>query len=217
MSVEAREFVKDVLARLTQTEGIQRQRFFYKLGESRFGPAWRFADILTTLRAACILVPPTTYLEIGVFGGRSSAVVAAGAPHCAIYGFDLWAETYQSLQNPGRDFAREQILAAGHHGELVLTPGDSRETVPAFLGAEPALFFDLINVDGDHSVRGAAIDLANVMPRLKVGGMLVFDDIRSAPNLQRVWKRLVRDDPRFVTWQYTEAGTGIAGAVRVRA
>jgi hypothetical protein len=54
-----------------------------------------------------------------------------------------------------------------------------------------------------------------VVPRLKVGGILAFDDIARAPALQRVWRELVQRDGRFVTWEFTDSGFGIAAAVRV--
>ena len=54
------------------------------------------------------------------------------------------------------------------------------------------------------------------MPRLKRGGVLVFDDIVHPrhPYLADVWRRVVADDPRFVTWAFTELGYGVALAVR---
>jgi hypothetical protein len=73
----------------------------------------------------------------------------------------------------------------------------------------------MITVDGDHTVGGAAADLATVMPRLKVGGVLLFDDLLNPPALQRVWDRLVKHDGRYLTWEFAEAGTGIAAAIRV--
>jgi hypothetical protein len=93
--------------------------------------------------------------------------------------------------------------------------GDSRVTVPAFLAERRELFFDIVNVDGDHSVPGAARDMANVLPRLKIGGIVVFDDLVSAPSLMRVWRRLVKDDARFRSWEYTDAGAGVGVAIRV--
>ncbi len=65
-----------------------------------------------------------------------------------------------------------------------------------------------INVDG------AARDLANVSPRLKIGGVIVFDDIRSAPRLACLREWYVKDDAGYRAWEYTEAGAGIAAAVR---
>jgi len=215
LAPETREYVTGVLKKLTPSEEIDNQIFFYGWGQGKFGAHWRFADITTVLASAAFFLRPATYLEIGVRRGRSVSVVAAANPQCAIYGFDLWVEGYAGKENPGPDFVREELRRAGHSGEVTLVSGDSRHTVPEFLASRPELFFDVITVDGDHSVGGAAADLANTLPRLKVGGVLVFDDVRSAPLLLDLWERIVKSDRRFVTWEFTDAGTGIAAAVRV--
>ncbi|MDZ4279029.1 MAG: class I SAM-dependent methyltransferase, partial [Dehalococcoidia bacterium] len=152
LSSEAATFVSAVLAKLTPTQDIVRQQFFYEVGQGKFGPYWRYADILTALRAASTMIRPNSYLEIGVRRGRSAAVVAASCPQCAIYGFDLWIPGYHNEPNPGPDFVRSELRAVGHEGPVELVAGDSRETVPAFLQQQPDLYFDVITVDGDHSV-----------------------------------------------------------------
>jgi predicted O-methyltransferase YrrM len=215
MSRETVGFVLEVLNRLTVTDSVTLQKFFYTAGLVKFGENWRFAEILTTLRAAALLTQATTYLEIGVRRGRSAAMVAASAPQCQIYGFDLWIEGYAREENPGPDFVRQELRRAGHQGTIQLFSGDSKITVPNLLKSQPDLFFDLMLIDGDHSVIGAATDLANTLPRLKVGGIVVFDDLCVAPALQHVWQRLIRADRRYVSWEFTEAGSGVAAAVRI--
>jgi len=204
-----------VLKKLAPDQELEHQSLYYQWGRAKFGAHWRSADIATTLRAAALFVRPQNYLEIGVRRGRSAAVVAATCPGCNIYGFDLWDGEYAGTDNPGPDLVREELRAMGHHGELTLVVGDSARTVPDFLAQHPELFFELITVDGDHSVLGAARDLTNTLPRLKAGGILVFDDICSAPLLQSVWRRVVQRDGRFVTWEFTDAGYGVAAAIRI--
>ncbi len=215
-SEEAQSFVADLIERLTQSDEIAGQQAFYRLALAQFGQYWRYADLTTTLWAAAKFILPTSYLESGVRRGRSAAVVGALRPDCAIYGFDLWVADYAGVPNPGPDFVRGELKSVGHQGEVVLVSGDSRETVPGFLREQPKLFFDLITVDGDHSSGGAATDLANVLPRLKIGGIVVFDDICSAPALGPVWEEIVRRDRRYRTWEFTDAGYGVAAAVRTR-
>ncbi len=215
LSREATEFVIGLLKKLEQSNETEGQELFYLWGQGRFGEHWRYADSTTTLVAAAMAIRPKTYLEIGVRRGRSSAVVGALCPDCAIYGFDLWLPDYAGAPNPGPDFVRGELQKAGHTGDVTFTSGDSRTTVPGFLAQHPGLFFDVINVDGDHSVAGAARDLANVLPRLKVGGVIVFDDIVSAPELMRVWNWLVRQDDRYRAWEFTDAPAGIGAAIRV--
>ena len=215
LAPETAEQVLALLSKLTPCADTEGQELFYKWAHDRFGEHWRYADSTTVLMAAARMLQPKAYLEIGVRRGRSAAAVGAMAPDCAIFGFDLWLSDYGGLDNPGPDFVRGEIAAAGHHGTVTFVSGDSGVTVPKFLDEHRELYFDLINVDGDHSVPGAARDLANVLPRLKIGGVIVFDDISSAPQLARLWDWYVKDDGRYRAWEYTEAGAGIAAAVRV--
>lgn len=214
-SHDAATSVAAVLAKLTQNDEVAYVQTYYRLAKERFGSHWRSADILTVLWAAATLIKPRSYLEIGVFRGRSSSVVGATCPECAIYGFDLWISDYYAAPNEGADFVRQELQAAGHTGELTLVSGDSRETVPAFLREHPDLYFDLITVDGDHTLQGAAIDLANVLPRLKVGGIVVFDDLCVAPHLKRLWEAIIKSDARYASWEFTEGGFGVAAGVRM--
>jgi hypothetical protein len=128
----------------------------------------------------------------------------------------MWIENYSTLENPGPDFVRSQLQRVGHHGEVVLISGDSPTTVPAFLQGQPDLFFDLITVDADHTEAGARLDLENVLHRLKVGGVLVFDDIAHPqfPWLERTWDEVVASNTNFVCAKYTEVGHGVAFAIR---
>lgn len=188
---------------------------YYQAGLERFGDSWRYADIITVLQAAVQLLRPKNYLEIGVRRGRSMAIVASGSPDCEIFGFDLWGEEYAGMKNPGPDFVRAELTKLGYIGKLKFIAGNSHETVPHFLTVNPDLFFDLITVDGDHSENGAKQDLLCVLPRLKIGGVLVFDDIThpSHPYLMDVWHQVL-SDPRFTKWEYTDLGYGVAFAIR---
>lgn len=189
---------------------------FYRAGLGQLGEAWMYADLYTTLGGLAAIIRPRHYLEIGVRRGHSMSMVAANAPEARIYGFDLWVQDYAGLENPGEAFVRTQLTRVGYRGRVEFTAGDSANTVPAFLAAHRDLYFDLITVDGDHSARGARLDLVHVLPRLTIGGVLVFDDLvnPSHPELRAVWNETVASDPRFATWSFDEAGFGVAFAVR---
>ena len=73
----------------------------------------------------------------------------------------------------------------------------------------------LIAIDGDKSIRVASGDFANALPRLKVGGIVVCDDIFFVPHLERIWHDVIRRDARYVHWQFAQGGFGIAAAVRM--
>ena len=189
---------------------------YYRTGLERFGEHWRYADIITALVAVAQCVRPQSYLEIGVRRGRSLAVVSSICPGCKIVGFDMWVPDYAGMPNPGPEFVRSELDKIGLLGDLTLITGDSHQTVPKYFEDHPEMYFDVITVDGDHSEVGAEHDLLTVIPRLKLGGVIVFDDISSPvhPYLRAVWRRVMEADDRFLTWNYTELGYGVGLALR---
>jgi predicted O-methyltransferase YrrM len=191
---------------------------FYRQGLERCGASWQYADINTVLIAAAMLVQPESYLEIGVRTGRSIAMVSCTAPHCAVVGFDLWIPEYAGMANPGPDVVTTFLRDAGHMGPLEFVTGDSKVTVPAYLEAHPDAFFDIVTVDGDHTRGGARADLLQVIDRVKIGGVLVFDDVANPAHswLIDVWREVVESDRRYSSWIFDEIGFGVACAVRHR-
>jgi predicted O-methyltransferase YrrM len=190
---------------------------FYASGLETFGDGWQYADLYTALSGVAAAMQPSRYLEIGVRRGHSMAMVLSQAPRCQAVGFDLWIQEYAGLANPGKEFVREQLGRLGHSGEVDFVDGDSTQTVPAYFRQHPDAYFDLVTVDGDHSRRGAIADLANVLPRVALGGVVVFDDIcnPSHPELRGAWTETLAAHPGFVTWSYDQAGFGVALALRV--
>jgi predicted O-methyltransferase YrrM len=139
------------------------------------------------------------YLEIGVRRGFTMAMVAARCPDAELYGFDLWMENYAGSGNPGPRFVQSEMMRLGYRKVVHFVSGNSHETLSAFLGKEKGLLggfsqgkrkkdptqtFDLIIVDGDHSLLGAYQDLLDILPYCAVGGAVVFDDI--APDLKGI-------------------------------
>lgn len=183
LSSDAKDFVSDVLSRLTSIEELERQQLKMRAGSEKYGAHWRYANLYTLLCAGAYFIQPSNYLEIGVRRGYSAAIVAAMCPSSNIYGCDLWMEDYGDAPNPGPDFVRKELVKAGHQGEATFISGDSRSTVPQFLAANRDLFLDMITVDGVKSIRGAAFDFAHTLPRLKVGGVVAYDDLPVKPLL----------------------------------
>jgi predicted O-methyltransferase YrrM len=215
MSDEALLFSEDVMEKLTPDEALTLALHFRRWGRGKFGAYWRHADLVSTLWAAATCVRPKTYLEIGVLRGRSAALVGAVCPDVAIYGFDLWIPSYSGIESPGPDFARQEIAKAGHTGQVTLISGDSRKTVPAFLREHPDLYFDIVSIDGDKSIDVAWSDFAATLPRLKVGGIVVSDDLQMFPWLFRPWNRMIENNYRYVTWEFSNGDVGMKAAIRI--
>jgi predicted O-methyltransferase YrrM len=207
-----------ILEKLSSDSYLEFVKRFYRAGLETFGDNWVYADINTVLIGLTQRLRIDSYLEIGVRRGRSMAMVTTSSPECRIVGFDLWIADYAGMDNPGPDYVKKELARLGYHGDLELVAGDSRQTVPDWFGKHPEEFFDLITVDGDHSTEGANTDLENVLPRLKIGGALVFDDIsnQSHANLAAVWKEFLARHTNLSGYSFTEVGFGVGFAIRSR-
>lgn len=191
---------------------------FYRQGLDVCRDDWNFMDIVTVLYAVAEMGQPENYLEIGVRRGRSVCAVAAASPRTDIYAFDLWQVNYANSDNPGPDFVRSELRKFGYSGDIQFFDGDSHITIPHFLKKNPDLNFDLITVDGDHTIDGAWDDLRNVVPRLRIGGVIVFDDTCNpyCPGLDRIWQDLLLADGGLKGYSFNELGTGVSFAVRMK-
>jgi predicted O-methyltransferase YrrM len=125
-------------------------------------------------------------------------------------------KNYAGIDNPGPEFVQAELSRVGQRGRVEFINGNSHETLPRYFVEHPAKTFDLITVDGDHTNLGAAQDICDVLPRLAIGGAIVFDDVchPKTPGLRDVWRRMVVDNPRLSSWTYDEVGYGIGFAIR---
>jgi predicted O-methyltransferase YrrM len=189
---------------------------YYQEGIKRYGDNWRYADIVTVLLSLSQTLQPESYLEIGVRRGRSVCAVASMMPTCNIYMFDMWVTNYAGMDNPGENLVQSELLKFGHTGKRQFYNGNSHQTLKTFFKANSSLAFDIITVDGDHSYAGAAEDLCDVLPHIKIGGAIVFDDLCHPKHmyLREIWQRLVVDDPRFTSWTSADIGYGVGFALR---
>lgn len=201
---------------LASDEYVQYVDAYYREALRRFGRHWKYLDISNVLFAAAKVLQPATYLEIGVRRGRSACIVARGCPSVNMVAFDMWIQNYAGMENPGEDFVRNELLKNAHTGMVSFINGDSHQTVPAFFKQYPDTYLDMITVDGDHSEEGAFDDLCNVIPHLSVGGIIVFDDIAhpAHPYLLNVWRKAMNKFPYLCSYEYTDAGFGVAFAIR---
>ena len=208
--------VLPVIRKLTPDDYVRFNIDLYTTGLDRFGDMWRYADINTVLFGISKRIEVGFYLEIGVRRGRSMAIVASRHPHARIVGFDKWIPNYVGIENPGPEFVQKELECVGYKEKVEFITGDSKKTVPAYFRQHPDAYFDVITVDGDHSAHGARIDLRHVIPRLKIGGFLVFDDISNQwhPRLESVWNRMVSRRARFRTFAFDEVGYGTAFGIR---
>jgi hypothetical protein len=130
----------------------------------------RMLSVLDATLAAHTGVARPTLCEVGVDSGYSSLLWLLGAPHARVVAFDLgghtpeWAGRYLARRFPGR---------------YTLVLGDSVETLPVYGGRHP-LACDLWFVDGGHTARVAAADMAAARALSAPGATIIFDDVHSA-------------------------------------
>jgi hypothetical protein len=219
LTLNCRRYVEEacaVLERLDPDEYTQYLLGYYRLGLERFGDAWGYVDIVTALLAIARHLRPRNYLEIGVRRGRSVCTLASVQPEAHIAMFDMWVSNYAGMDNPGPKHVNAELDRFGHKGKREFIDGNSHITLKQYFADNPDLYFDLITVDGDHSNLGAAEDIADVLPRLSIGGVVLFDDTCN-PNvagLGEVWRRMLVDNPRFSAFTYSDVGYGVGCAIR---
>ena len=201
---------------LATDDYVEHLHAFYLESVRRFGENWVYMDIVNVLYAAAKTLHPANYLEIGVRRGRSVCTVVRGCPSVNVVAFDMWVENYAGMENPGPEFVQAEMKKHGFTGDVNFVNGDSHETIPRYFADFPEMTFDLITVDGDHSEEGAFADLCTVIPRLALGGILVFDDIAHPdhPYLLNVWRRALGKFPMLSGYEFTEIGYGVAFAIR---
>src|SRR5512135_1105240 len=159
-------------------------------------------------------IVPANFLEVGVRRGWSTAAVALASPECEIYAFDEWHANYGGAPNPGPQFVQSELAKFGYTKEVHFISGDSHKTLRQFFKDNPTKMFDMVLIDGDHTVDGANQDLRDTMPYINVGGIMVFDDIVDCGGLQDVWDNLATTFPNFRYVSFRGNKPGVAFAIR---
>lgn len=157
---------------------------------------------------------PKTYLEIGVRLGWSLITVAKSSPSTDIFGFDFWYKNYARAKNPGPDFVRSEINKHKCQNKIELITGNSRKTIPEFFKKNRNTKLDLALVDGDHSAAGAEIDIENIIKKINVGGVILFDDIVTFKKLEELWCKMMKKYTNFIFYSYLDNEPGVGIAIR---
>lgn len=113
--------------------------------------------------------PCLRFLEVGVHEGRSACWFLDRYPGSAYVGIDPWRGT------DTRDRARKNLAP---YGERVMLLRDESMTALPRLVREVGLgYFDVIHIDGLHTVPVALLDGLLAWPMLAMGGLMAFDDL----------------------------------------
>jgi predicted O-methyltransferase YrrM len=132
------------------------------------------------------LLQPRSILEIGVRAGYSALAFLTACPEASYVGIDSNSDTHGGFHG-ALDHARE-LLAPFQTVVLEMTSANYGEQ----LGANPdPSGFDLVHVDGDHSLDGCLADL-RLADRLQPRTILV-DDVLGIPEVQSACDRFLEE------------------------
>lgn len=222
LTVDTKRRIAELFNRMTADPYARRLADGYSRGAARFGEAWKYVDLWSMLYAYARLTGPKNYLEIGTRKGHSLAAMLmgctdGGAALPKVVSCDLWVKGYAGAGDSGPPFVTDQMKRLGFDVNIEFLSGSSHELLRPFLsGANRS--FDLITVDGDHSRDGARSDLLDVVDHLRIGGMLVFDDINHPQHtyLGQVWREVMSHRAGMEVYENPRNNTGIAAAIRYR-
>lgn len=122
-------------------------------------------------------------LEIGTHSGVGSALLAISYPNARITTIDLQdtSEVFSSKRFgiPGNDQPDKRKLFIDRRNKLLNKYKNINfiQTNSTFLLDFPENYYDLILIDGDHTSPQVILDTLNAIRCVKVGGLLIFDDL----------------------------------------
>lgn len=180
------------------------------------------------LRPLLSKLPSLSYLELGVFEGRSGVHMLTAYPVLHYVGVDSWRHEHLNPKKYPAEIAEYEIveierraranLSRAAKGWRVQNGGEGSVTLhkestlsyfarelEGCLSTEDA--FDLIYVDAAHHALDVLIEASAAWRMLKVGGVMVFDDFkdRGARNSVKpgvkAWLRVVSADILFQNHQ----------------
>ncbi|MGO9138495.1 MAG: class I SAM-dependent methyltransferase [Syntrophales bacterium] len=118
--------------------------------------------------------PNLTYLEVGVYEGRSFLWVMDNIlthPSSKAIAIDTFDKIFDS--DPEKVFL-ENLRRSGHSSQVKVLKGFSQEKLRQLTLNS----VDLIYIDGDHRSKGVIMDAILSWDLLKEGGILMFDDYK---------------------------------------
>jgi predicted O-methyltransferase YrrM len=109
--------------------------------------------------------------EIGFNAGHTSELFLESCPYAELVSFDLNSHHYTS--------AGVEYISSKFQDRFTFIQGDSRDTVPAFVQSNMKEKFDLIFIDGGHSLEVCFQDIQNCGCLASQNALLWVDDYNS--------------------------------------
>jgi len=147
--------------------------FLYKISSTK-----RYSEILIK----ALFISPKNILEIGVYTGRRSIEIMDAATifknQISYYGFDLFEDISDNKikDELSKKPESQKILykkLKKKHRQIKLVKGDTLKTLKKIKIKKK---FDLIFIDGGHSVKTIESDWSNCIKFLSKNGIIILDD-----------------------------------------
>lgn len=135
--------------------------------------------------------------EVGVYRGDYAARVLDGCPALEIYymidpwrHLDDWNKPANRKDDTFQRFYEETMeKTRDHESKRVVLRGRTTDVI----GEIPDGSLDFAYVDGDHTLRGIAVDLIALMPKVRPGGWIGGDDFARS-----IWQHGAAYEPTLV-------------------
>lgn len=135
--------------------------------------------------------------EVGVFRGKFAAAILGGCDGVASYHMiDPW-RNLEDWRKPA-NVSDERFAELYEEAMEKTAPWEDRRTVLRGRTTEvidriPDDSLDLVYIDGDHTLRGIAIDLIACYPKVRAGGWIAGDDFSAT-----IWQHAPPFEPTLV-------------------
>lgn len=133
------------------------------------------------------MMHPKVVVEIGVWGGKSLIPMAYMLKEMGqgkVYGIDPWQsfESAKGMEGVNKDFwskADHEGIYQGLVKKIHQYGLDNTITLvrSTSVQAAPIEEIDIIHIDGNHGDEASYLDVTTWVPRVRRGGMIIFDDV----------------------------------------
>lgn len=163
--------------KMTISTITQKDRLKYKLDE-RFDME-QFDPIHSFLEEFCSKANIESYFEVGTSEGKSLKKVIQNSKNLKRVGScDIWGTTDGGTGRGSHKHVADLVNSLGYKGEITFYDGNSHKILPTLMYHEDHFEkYDLIFVDGDHTLHGNRQDLIECWQMVRPGGWIIFDDI----------------------------------------
>ena len=162
----------------------------------------KFNDYYKVKYKLCEQFQPDVIAEIGVRAGYSAWTFLQARPEAQYTGFDANNGTHGGQGGEQGQYKQwaESILK-DYNATLVDIDTQKTDT----LNIKDV---DMFHVDGDHTVEGVMHDLDIVFPCVKVGGVIIVDDIKNIPDVKKGCELWIEKMAGKVDTKYVESLRG---------